>query len=378
MASDQAGEHAVDQLGMVAEDHRAGRDAVNQEGAGKQGRRHVPRNSEGQQRNQVRADDGAVGGFRRRDPLEPALAELLGAIRRLHCRAVAEKAGEAGAQPGNRADHGADHGGAGDRAAHLPEILPREGVVFARLREPDHSLAAAALSDERPLDLQHHLGEGEEADGDAGEGQPVLEFQHVEGEPRDGGLGVDPDQAQENAERRGDQALDHRIAEERRDEREGEDQHAEQFRRPHLQRQHGERRGHQDEDDVAEGVAGDRGIERRPEGLSRLALAGQRMAVESRRGGLRGSGRVQQDGGYGASELAALVDAEQEGDRRQRAHVEGEGNGDRDRHRTAQPRNGPDHDAEHDAEQDEAERGRRQRLGEARKQAFHRFRAGEW
>src|SRR3546814_5120612 len=94
---------------------------------------------------------------------------------------------------------------------------------------------------------------------------------------RSAGGGVEADEGDAEPADRGNEPLEERASRRRGDDGEGDDGDGGVLDRPELQRHAGQVCRAQDQHDIAEGVADDRGEERDLESLAGLALAGERM-----------------------------------------------------------------------------------------------------
>jgi hypothetical protein len=227
------------------------------------------------------------------------------------------------------------------------------------------------------LHLNQDFRQRQHADHQGQQGHAVLELDLAESHARGRGFGVEPHGGKKYAEHGGGEALDHRAPHQGGDEGQGEQHQGEQFRRPHVQRQDGEGCGDQDQNYVGEKIAEDRGIQRHFQRLQALALAGQGIAVEGRRYGLRRARDIDQAGGNGAAEIGALVDADQEGDGGQGPHEEGQGNGDGDGHGAVQAGNRAHGDADEDAEADHRHIVEGEGVGQSGEDNVHNAKAAE-
>ena len=178
---------------------------------------------------------------------------------------------------------------------------------------------------------------------------PRISSGNVEGEAQGAGHRVHPHHAEAEAERERDDRLERRAAAEGDEGSEGEEVDREVFRRPEAEREGGDgarEKGDDDDADERAEAGGDEGVGQR---LARPALPRHRIAVEGcgDRGGLARD--VEEDGGGGAAEQRAPVQAGQQDDGRDRVHREGERQQQRHAVRRAEPGQHADQDAEQHA-----------------------------
>ena len=185
----------------------------------------------------------------------------------------------------------------------------------------------------------------------------------AEGHAQRAGHLVEADGAERKAQAHRGQHLEGRALAHADEAREGQEEHGEELRRPELQRELGDQRRQEGDQDDGDQGADERGGEGCSQRLVGAALLGHRMAVEGRRHRPRLARNIEQDGGDGAAEQRAPVDAREHDDGRGRRHREGQRQQDRDAVGAAETRQHADDHAEQDADQHQAEieRGQRDR-----------------
>ena len=169
-------------------------------------------------------------------------------------------------------------------------------------------------------------------------------------EPRLGGVQVQPDQADGQAEEQRDEAAQLRRAEHRGGQHQRQHHDREVRRRPDVDGDVGQRRGEERHQQGADG-AGDEGADRRGgEGLGGATLPGHLVALDGghHRRGLTGG--VQQDRRRRAAVHAAVVDAGEHDERLRGLHAVGHRQQQRDRHRRADAGEDADEGAEQHAD----------------------------
>ena len=153
------------------------------------------------------------------------------------------------------------------------------------------------LGDSSLTDPAGDLGEPEHAQRDRDQGDAVAEEQRAEGEPLLGGRGRGADEAEQESEEAGGQALDDVAAREHGGERDAEDGQHEELRAAEGQHQGPSQRDGEGEPDRADQAAGHRGEEGERQCAFGLSLPRHRVAVEHRHARRGGAGRAEQDGG---------------------------------------------------------------------------------
>ena len=201
------------------------------------------------------------------------------------------------------------------------------------------------------FEVDHDLGDAEQAHGDRREVDAVAELGDVEGEALRAGVDVGADQAEQQAEEDHGDRLDHRAA----GQHHGGDQAQRHQRaivgRAELLRHARQRLGEQHDDDRADRAGEERADRRDRQRRAGAALARHLVAVEAghHRGGL--ARQVDQDRRRRAAVLRAVVDAGQHDQRRGRRQVEGDRQQHGDGRHRADAGQHADQRADHAAEQ---------------------------
>ena len=241
-----------------------------------------------------------------------------------------------------------------------PIAVPRRtGATIAlkssRVGNRPLTLAISTRACRLALEVAQDFGDAEDADRDRDEVQPIGIFADAEGEARRAGIDVGADEAEQQAERHHGQRLDDRAVRKRDRGDEADDHQREIFGRAELQRDAGQRR-REDRDQEGRDGAG----EERAEGGDRKcragpALARHLVAVDGGDGGGGFAGHVDQDRRGRAAILRAVVDAGEHDQRGDRLELEGDRQQHGDGRRGADAGQHADQRAEQHA--DEAEAG---------------------
>lgn len=156
------------------------------------------------------------------------------------------------------------------------------------------------------------------------------------------------------------------------DDRQPEDRHPEVLLRTEPQREVGERRRQEDEDEHADQAAHDQTDGGGDHRLLAAALLGHAVALEGGRDRARGAGGVDEDRREGPAVDRARVERAEQDETRGGVHGEGERHEQRQTHRRAQDGYRADRHARDGAEQDEQQRHRAQQADEPGQGITHR------
>ncbi len=236
-----------------------------------------------------------------------------------------------------------------------PSAVPRstagiDRLISSRVGHSDADLDGAS-SFHSSFEVDHDLGDAEQAHGDGREVDAVAELGDVEGEALGAGVDVGADQAEQQAEEDHGDRLDHRAA----GQHHGGDE-AERHQRAIVGRAEFLRHARQGLGEDHDDQRADRAGEERADGRDRQRRAGAPLArhlvaVEAghhRRGFAR---QVDQDRGGRAAVLGAVVDAGQHDQRRRWRQMEGDRQQHGDGRHRADARQHADQRADHAAQQ---------------------------
>ena len=363
---------ALDRRDVAQHDqHRAHQQERGDRIAGEDDRRDgVARHGQRQHRDQRAADTGVVGGFAGHDALHSALAK--GRLRMLD-QALGLVVGEEGchgaARARQRAHERAQHGGI-QRELPGTQHVAQADVLMAHALD---RLAHVPVEDDA-----EHLGKAEQAYQRGHRADAGAQLRNAEDQPRRAHQRVETDHADDQAQRRGDQALDIVLRGDGADRRQAEQREQEVIHRPEPDRQIGHRLGQQRQRRQAEHAADERVDRRDIQRLVGLPPARERVAVQRRHDGGGRAGDVDQNRGDRAAEHADDVDAH---DHRQRVvRLPGVGDGDEQRrgHGDGEPGNCADKQAgdraqKHEKDEFHAQNGKNTTLrsNEAKRKGRH-------
>src|SRR5664279_3250686 len=232
VADPEARDQAPENIRVLADELRAGHDALYHQRAQDQRHHRVARNAEAHGRDEVALHRGVGRGFRAGDAFDHAGAEQFGRLRNLLFGGVGDERGDgrAGARDerAQAADQcAAEHGR--DRAA---EFLARGPQVL----ELDVGIFGVDLG--QLIDALHELGDAEQAERQRDDFDAVEQIGNAEGEARRAGFDVAADNAdQQAADGHGD-ALERRTARQRRAGQQAEQHQRAYFRRAEFERHH--------------------------------------------------------------------------------------------------------------------------------------------
>ncbi len=319
----QRGEDGVDQRPLADEQQRPWLDAVNQKAAEQDRGGGVAGNAQGHQRHHGAADAGVVRRLAGDHAADVALAigfRLLGA---LLGDDVGEQVGGAGADARQDAHCQADQARTTGIGQLLAELLEREAEALDVLHAHRAGLAAHGMP--AGFGELDNLGHGEHADHHRQHGKAAVQLADAKGEAAycldrrdaDGGYG--------DAQRAGEQLLDHRAGRQGGDQRQREHRDGEVFVRAEAQRDLGQLRGDEHQRDDAEDGAEKGKHDADPERLHAQALLHQWAAVEHRGDGRRCTGNLQQD----RRDQAAGRSADEQRDQQRQASLRPHGKGQR-------------------------------------------------
>ena len=331
---------------MFLEKARAGPQPLGDERAHENRRARVSRNTESEGGDEVRARDGAVGGFRGRDALVAAVAVLFGFLGSPFRRRVAHEGGDGRSRARNRTDEGAYHGRAHDGARRMPYLDDLEFPAASKMKGIGRAREDGSLF----FRLYEHLAHGEKPDEQGNHPNPFGQSVKTEREA----LPTRDDVRAHHAELESDEGRQHALhqggARHAGDDGQPHEQESEKLGRPEQERHSGQRKRRENQYQIAESIADGGGVERHLDRAPRLSFLRERKPVHTRRRRRRGSRRVHQYGGDGASEKGSLVNPQQEGNAQHGRHEKGEGNQDCRRHHARKPRNSAHRDAHEDAQ----------------------------
>ena len=216
---------------------------------------------------------GVVGRLRPGDAGHRALAELLGPLRDAPLHGIGEEARDDVRRARDDADEEAQHRAARDRRRRLAPLLaarhqlgePRRGDLVG------HRLAGRGEDLAQPEQPHRHRHDAE----------AVAQLLDVEAVAEMPGHHVDADAADEQADRGHQQGADERRGRHVGEEHEPQHQQRGVFRRPEAQREVGERRRHQREQDHAEGAGHERADGGDGKRRAGAALARHGVAVDA-------------------------------------------------------------------------------------------------
>ncbi len=137
-------------------------------------------------------------------PSTAPLPNISGVLRDLFLERIGREGAERRAAAGQHAEHGAQRRAAQHRGNRPPDLLA------GRPQRADLDGAAAAR--QMSFEVDHDLGDAEQAHGDGREVDAVAEFGDVEGEALGAGVDVGADQAEQQAEEHHGDRLDDRAA----------------------------------------------------------------------------------------------------------------------------------------------------------------------
>ncbi len=303
---------------MLADQLRAGNDAVNDERAQQQRHHGVAGNAETHGRDEVALHRGVRGGLRARNALDRAVTETFRRFRNLLLGGVGHKGGDGRTGSRDQRAQAAEKGA----ADHRPERQFEVGL--RRKHVGDSDLGVFHVDGFGIVDAVHEFGDAEHSERQRDDLDAVEQFSNTESEARLAGLDVGSDDADKEAEHRHRDALERRALGQRRS---GQQSH--QHQRAHFGRTEFER--HLDQEWRQENHLGD--AERRAdeggddgdaERRSALALLGQRKAVQTGDGVGRVTRQIQENRADRAAVLRAVIDAGQHQDRGHRRHAEGQ------------------------------------------------------
>ena len=221
--------------GCSVGDVRAGHDALDDHRADHQRHDRIGRNAERQHRDERGLRAGIVGRFRPGDACDRALAEFLRVLRRRASRPCRR-----------RRRRGWRRRRAGCRAPSRCAVPRRIGAAMRRkssrvgIRPVTLVISTARVV--LVLEIAQDLGDAEDADRDGDEVQPVGIFADAEREARRAGVDVGADEAEQQAEHDHGQRLDDRAVGQRDRRDEADDHQREILGRAELQRDRGQRR----------------------------------------------------------------------------------------------------------------------------------------
>ena len=301
------GDEAPEHVGMLGDELRAGRHAVNEQRRHQHGGHRAGRQAERQHRHEGAGRGRIVGRFRSGDAGDRALAELL----RMLGDALLQRVGHEARNDMRRARHDADdeaqHRAARDRHRRLAPFLAGR-QQFAQARRGD-------LGGDGVARRRKDFAEAEQPDRDRHDADAVAEIGNVEGVAEVAGHHVDADAAEQDAEGRHQQRAGERRGRHIGEEDQADDQQRGVFRRPEAQREGAERRRDHGQRDDAEGAGDERADRGDAERGAGAALLRHGVAVDAghHRGGL--ARNPHQDRGGRAAVLRAVIDAGQHDDR---------------------------------------------------------------
>ena len=220
---------------------------------------------------------------------------------------------------------------------------------------------------------QQDFADPEQADHRDQEVDAAQQLAGAEGHAQLAGHRIHADAGQQQPERHRDQGLVLLLAPEADEGAEGQQIDREEFRRPEFERERGDQRRQEGDQQHRDQRADERRGERRGQRLGRPALLRHRIAVEGGCDRPRFARDIEQDRGDGAAEQRAPVDARQHHDGGGRVHGEGQRQQDRHAVRAAEPRQHADENAEHEADHHQRERFPRHQDDEAVQQQAEGF-----
>ena len=289
------------------------------------------------------------GGLRRQHAVDAALAEALLVARETLGEVVAHE---------RRRDRAAR--GDSEPAADRRRAQERHPIAWQRLPGlPDDAradLGDVALEGEALLHRQQDLADAEQADHGDEEVDAAQEIGRAEGHAQLARHRVHADAGQEQAEGHRDDDLVPLLPAKTDEGAERQEVDGEELRRAEAEREIGDPRGEEGDEQYRHERADEGGREGGGERLGGPPLLRHRVAVEGGRDRPRLARDVEQDRGDGAAEQRPPIDAGQHHDRRGRVHREGERQEDRDPVRAAEPGQHADEDAEHEPDHHERER----------------------
>ena len=345
VADPEARDQAPEDVGVLADQLRAGNDAVNDQRAQQQRHHGVAGNAEAHGRDEVALHRGMRRRLGACDALDRAVTETLRRLRYLLLGGVGHERGDGRSGARNQRAEAAEK-----RAAdHRPERQLEIGL--RRKHVGDADLGVSHVDVFGVVDAVHELGDAEHAERQRDDFDAVEQFGDAEGEAGLPGLDVGADDADQQAEHRHRDALERRSLRQRRA-RQQSDQH----QRTHLggsefERHLDQERRQENHLGDAEGSADEGGDDGDAERGAALALFGQRKPVQTGHGVRRMARQIEQNRADRSAILGAVIDAGQHQDRRHRLHSEGQRQQDRDRRDRTHSRQHADEVADQHAEE---------------------------
>ena len=312
-----------------------------------------------------------VGRFRPRHALDRALAEAARIPGDLFLQRVARECGEHRAPARQDAEQRAQAGAAQHRRPGIPEILhARPQVPQARAHRYAVQIAALQVADDLD-DAEHPDHHGKKIDA-------VPDRRDAEGVARQAAVGVESDQAEQDADQHHADRLRHRAVREHHRGDESQHHEGEVVGRIEFLRQHRKRRPERGDEHGADAPGEERAERGHAERGSGAPLPGHLVAVDAGDDRRRFAGHVGEDRSGRAAVLRAVVDAGEHDQRAERAQAEG----DRQQHRDGRDRpdagKHPDQRSKQGAEQRVAQVLERRGRGEPGREIvenvqFHRY-----
>ena len=248
------------------------------------------------------------------DPLDGAVAELLGALAEPLLDRVGAERGEHVPGAGQDAERRPEHGATGDRRGDAAEVLARRPQVRDRLRDDAPRLLV--------LEVPQDLGDAEQADRHRDEVDALEQLANAEREAWRAGVDVLADRAEQETQDDHRQRLGRRATCERDRGDQPEHDEAEELGRSEGQGHPRQRRREEDENERREGARDERADGGGGERRACATLARHLVAVDGSDRGRRLARKIDEDGRRRAAVLRAVVDAGQHDQRRDRLESE--------------------------------------------------------
>ena len=263
-----------EQRRLLGHDGRAGLDALNDHRADHQRHHRVGRNAQRQHRDERGLRTGVVCRLRRRHAFDGPLAEIGLVLRHFLFQCVSGKGRKhrpaAGQDAENRAEHGAAHGGCGNRLE-----------IFLVQHQPGHFLdhqAALAFI----LKVADDLAEPENAHGHHHEVDAIDQIRHIEAVTCYPGVNVGTDNAEQQAEHDHPQRVNQRAVRQHHRGHQAEYHQRKIFGWAEFQGDFGQRRRKQRDQHGGHRTGEERNQRRRRQCFARPPLLGHRVPVKRR------------------------------------------------------------------------------------------------
>ena len=341
-------EDAVGEGGRVGDECRARDDVVDQQRPQHDGGDDVARDAQRHHGDERAAGGGVVGGLGRDDAVGRAGAEVLRPLRCLLGLIVGEDVGDRPSRRRQDAGENTDQRRAEEIAPPAQHLADRFRVFDAhRLGARRHQRLARP---DRVLHVAQQLAEGEQADQDGQEREPLFHRFEAEAEALHAVDLVGAHGRHQQAHGAGDQSLHQIVAGQAGGDGEREQHQGEEVPRPELEPDPRQLRRQRHQQDGADDAAEERGPHPDAERQPRPPLARHGKAVEGGRHRGRGPRNAGQDPRHQPAGQPADEHPQHGGETLNRRHAVGERQGEHDRHGDGEARDGAGDEAGGDAE----------------------------